>query len=250
MKSHGRARDLSVGRDVWKPLEKVINRGHDRHRVFSAWLDLMLTAHLSLTDNLKSQGAGFDLAALDGPYEERYRALVSEWADTKPRGERVIDLMADAYGALIAETERERRDVLGEIYMACISYGEHGQFFTPHSLGGVMASVLGLENGARVLDPTCGSGTLLIEAGKTNPTLHLTGYDLDSRCARMCALNLLLFGFQGRVREGNSLIGEFYRQWDVLPGGAIFEQEFKPALREMPAGTPKQKPTQGTLLAA
>ncbi|MGC3971623.1 MAG: N-6 DNA methylase [Pirellulales bacterium] len=57
-------------------------------------------------------------------------------------------------------------------------------------------------------DPSCGSGRMLLEASSINPHVELVGQDVDSRAARMTAINLGLRGRYGWVVCGNSLTGE------------------------------------------
>jgi hypothetical protein len=57
-------------------------------------------------------------------------------------------------------------------------------------------------------DPCCGTGILLMEAGKISPNSELVGQDIDPRCAKNTAINLGLRGRYGRVVCGNSLTGE------------------------------------------
>ncbi|MDA2803441.1 methyltransferase domain-containing protein [Nocardiopsis suaedae] len=52
-----------------------------------------------------------------------------------------------------------------------------------------LAGVSGLAPGARVLDPTCGTGTLLIEARHLAPGLRLLGTDADPDALRGAAAN-------------------------------------------------------------
>jgi type I restriction-modification system DNA methylase subunit len=228
MKRHT-IRDLHKGREVWRPLEKVISRGYSRDRVFHDWLDLMLAAHLSATDNRKRGSEKWD-----GVYEDRYMEIVRRYADDRPKGERVIDLFAQAYGELVKETAATESDVLGEIYQAMITFGEHGQFFTPAHISGMMAQMANIRDGERVLDPTCGSGIMLIEASKVNPRAQFYGFDLDPRCAKMCALNMVLFGLHAVVRWGDSLTNKFYCEWRIS-GGLIVERDI-PEEKEKPQG--------------
>lgn len=197
---------LRYGRRVWTSLEKVIARGHPKHEVFTDWIDLMLDAYLSLTDNFARKGKN-DPDDLDGPYEDRYAATAARY-DRK-------DMLAlvQAYLDLAVGVERQGSDVLGEIYTTCIRPG-HAKYFTPQRAA-EHVSQLGLRVGMCVHDPCCGSGTMLIEAGKV-ADVELLGEDSDPVCARMCALNLVLFHFRGQVREGNSL--KFVREWRIAKG--------------------------------
>ena len=43
----------------------------------------------------------------------------------------------------------------------------------------------------------------------------VVGIDLDPRCAKMCALNLLLQGIRGDVYQGNALSGDMQTVWEI-----------------------------------
>lgn len=115
-------------------------------------------------------------------------------------------------GATYAKLVRENEpffDILGPLYMELGSSGQRqwlGQFFTPQHIAQCMAAITGfdtLPEGDRLItccDPTCGSGVMLLSAAQEMMRLHgvdtlnrlsLTGNDLDSYCARMCAAQLL-----------------------------------------------------------
>jgi hypothetical protein len=74
--------------------------------------------------------------------------------------------------------------------------GLRGQFFTPPPVARLLVS--GLPAGTTLLDPTAGSGGLLI-AGASRAR-DLRGIELDPRLARLATLNLRLAGVGGEVR--------------------------------------------------
>jgi type I restriction-modification system DNA methylase subunit len=199
--------------------------------VFSDWLDLMLNSFLALTDNIQRHGLGvvekLKTNTLDGIYNDRYMEIVKRYEDKREKGDRAIDHFTEATSLLIQETEELQRDVLGEIFMVRITYGEHGQFFTPDHITDMMASIVGLkpDEQERVLDPTCGSGRTLIAASKKNPNALFVGMDLDPRCAKVCAINMYLFDLNAIVLQGDTLRYEFSKEWQIRKGGFITEQD-------------------------
>ncbi|WP_152361078.1 methyltransferase domain-containing protein [Microlunatus speluncae] len=54
----------------------------------------------------------------------------------------------------------------------------------------------------RVVDPFCGSGTLLLLAGLGEPGTRLTGSDLDPEAIRLATINLERFGVTAALRAG------------------------------------------------
>jgi type I restriction-modification system DNA methylase subunit len=243
----GNIRDLHRGREAWKHIEKIAY-GRSIERVFEDWLDLMLAAYLSITDNFSRPYFIEKLKAqkLDGIFEDRYMEIVKRYADKAPKGDRAIDHFQLATAELVKETTATSEDVLGEIFMAMITFGEHGQYFTPMHLVTAMVDMTPITAGQSVLDPACGSGRFLIEAGKKHNDLKLTGYDLDPRCAKMCALNMYMFNFEAHVKLGNTLTMEFYTEWHIGKGGFIFEKD----VSKKAATAPVPKRQQEQLFAA
>jgi hypothetical protein len=213
--------------ESWKLIEKIINRGKSRSTVFEDWLSIMLDSHLSMTDNLRQWEV--DPSKWSGVYEERYLKTIAQYADDKMKGERNVDYFAQAFHHLIGEIEQsEGADCLGDIFESEITYGEHGQFFTPEPIARMMAEIIDApsisEPGRQTIcDPACGSGRMLIAAHRRNPEAFKVGIDLDRRCAIMCALNMLFRGIEGDAYWGNTLSGEMYTSWMVRPPYLLIE---------------------------
>jgi hypothetical protein len=195
--------------------------------VFSDWLDLMLTAYLSFTDNVRRGNT--DMTKFDGEYEKRYMEIVERYKADDEKGNRPIDYFAQAFHALYKEIDETGNDCLGEIYMREITYGEHGQCFTAEHVTDMMAQIIYApsksEEGRQVVcDPCCGSGRML-SAHKQGSKAFCVGIDLDMRCAKMCALNLLFRGIDGDVYWGDSLRPEMHTVWMIRGGGFIMEED-------------------------
>ena len=225
--------------ESWKQLEHIIALGYSRSNVFSDWLDLMLAAFLSLTDNIRR---GNTLEKLDGAYEQRYMDIIGRYASNCERGQRPADYFAAAYSALLDEVEASTGDPLGDMYMKEITYGEHGQFFTPQPVADMMAALTG--TGETVCDPSCGSGVMFIAAAKQNPRVQCLGIDLDTRCAKMCALNMLFRGLTADIYNGDALRLEMRTLWKVRGFGIVEVDNPAPPVKTEPQ---KQKPDQAAL---
>ena len=206
MKRHTSRYSSAIGKDVWRELEHVISLGQSPDTVFSDWLDLILDAHLSLTDNLtRGNKVPFQF---DGVYETRYLETIGRYASNRPVGERPADYFVKAAGLLFRETAERQTDVLGTIYEERITFGEHGQYFTPMPIANLLASIL-VDDPGSIADPAgCGSGRLLLAAGLTHPNSVLRGIDVDRRCARMATLNMMMFGFNAAIIWGDGLSGK------------------------------------------
>jgi hypothetical protein len=93
-------------------------------------------------------------------------------------------------------------DLLGlayEHFLSDVYKGERGQYFTPPPLCRLLWSRLPLQPGEVVLDPTCGSGGLLLPVASVGAELR--GFDLDGRLARLAKVNLRLLGVDADIRR-------------------------------------------------
>jgi type I restriction-modification system DNA methylase subunit len=177
-------------------LEAIQRRGHSHYRVFRDWVDLMLYA-LQRDD-------------------EQYLEVLDRYDNDRERGEREADLFAAAFGELQAECARTGLDVLGDAYEQFGMQSDRlGQHFTPHAVAHMLASLQFDANDETVSDPACGSGRLLLYAGKRNPDATYHGQDKDAICAKMTALNLCLFNLEGYAVHGDTLLVERRNVWRV-----------------------------------
>ena len=131
-------------------------------------------------------------------------------------------------GALILEMEARSlfgNDILGEYYELNLSKKKgKGQFFTPWPICQFMASCLADENTferdepLRIIDPSCGSGRMLLAGAKYNGTQQeYYGIDIDHTCVKMTAINLFLNGiFHGEVMCADALMPNDFQVSYVL----------------------------------
>ena len=215
--------NLNHGKEVWKEFEKASYGGYSN--IFNDWIDMILNSLLALTDNLERPGLVEKIKNnnLDGEYNDNYMKIVKKYGEGK-QGSRPIDYLCKAWGLLYKETVETQRDILGEIYQTKITFGEHGQFFTPEHITDFMAEMTGTES-ETVNDPCCGSGRFLISVGKRNSEARLSGVDLDNRCAKMTVLNMFMFNFNSVIYWGNSLNGKMNKKWITQKGGFMYEME-------------------------
>jgi len=79
-------------------------------------------------------------------------------------------------------------------------------FFHPSSISPILArtvcNLCGVSRGKKVLDPFCGTGGLLIEAGLLGG--EITGLDISGRMVEGCKRNLMHYGLRGRVLQGDA----------------------------------------------
>lgn len=106
---------------------------------------------------------------------------------------------------------------LGDLFMEYLSYGKNGQFFTPMDLCLMMNEMtLGEDQEEKsVCDPACGSGRTLIAAGLKNRNLWLYGSDIDHRCVKMTALNMLIHTMRGEVAHMDALSMKHWHSYHI-----------------------------------
>ena len=105
-------------------------------------------------------------------------------------------------------------DIIGDAYMFLVSTfaGEAGKkagdFFTPAEVSTLLAKLTKSKPGARICDITCGSGSLLIKAGKEvgNNNFSLYGQEVNGSTWALAMMNMFLHGFDNAViRWGDTL---------------------------------------------
>lgn len=202
-----------------KKLDDAANRSHrSRGQVFEDFLEMSVCA----------------LAG--GTMEEPYLKVVQRYAEGE-KGKRPVDLLAQLFGELVNVMEQTGADVLGDLFQGAITYGEHGQFYTPDHLCRLMAGMQmhKEDTGKRILDPCCGSGRMLLACAEVNRSNEFYGQDIDLRCVRMTAINLALRNLYGYVIWGNSLIAEQKLSYRTGFNGKGFVRELNTdEVQEMP----------------
>ncbi|WFE47614.1 N-6 DNA methylase [Verrucosispora sp. WMMD1129] len=103
-------------------------------------------------------------------------------------------------------------DLLGMLLQTMKSHGGRkgtGQFLTPLCVTELLGRTAGPEEGARILEPCAGTGTMLLgaaramrERGLDPTTCEWWANDIDPLAAALCAVNLHLWGLGWRVVVG------------------------------------------------
>lgn len=109
----------------------------------------------------------------------------------------------------------QNNDVMGDAYEYLISNfasdagKKGGEFFTPPEVSMLIAKIVNDRKGAKVYDPTCGSGSLLIkvnkEIGKENCTIY--GQEKNSQTYSLCRMNMHLheIGDEAKIEWGDTI---------------------------------------------
>jgi type I restriction-modification system DNA methylase subunit len=174
-----------------------IARSKSEDTVFSDFLDIVICA----------------LSA--GKYEEEYLSIVKRYQKEE------VNLFCELLAEMVIIMDNNGaglNDCLGEFFQGNISRGKNGQFFTPSHVTDFMSEIV-MDKGTTVrktiMDPCCGSGRMLLSAAKVNRNNYFFGADIDSRCIKMCAINLCLNGLPGEVAHMNSLSLEHWGGYSI-----------------------------------
>ena len=127
--------------------------------------------------------------------------------DLSPGHLQCADIIGDAYEFLIAN-------------FASDAGKKAGEFFTPSEVSTLLAKLTKSKPGARISVPTCGSGSLLIKAGREvgSPDFSLFGQEANGSTWALAIMNMFLHGFDNatirwrdtirnlKLKEGNALM--------------------------------------------
>lgn len=151
----------------------------------------------------------------------------SNLGDTKDKNTRLKNLLIDFSDEKLNfdGSNLDGNDVIGDAYEFLIanfadsSGKKAGEFFTPSGVSTLLARLTKSAPGARICDPTCGSGSLLIKAGKEvgNDNFSLYGQELNGSTWALAMMNMFLHGFDNAtIRWGDSLRNPKLKEGDRL----------------------------------
>jgi type I restriction enzyme M protein len=140
----------------------------------------------------------------------------SKLGTTRDRNRRLKTLLEDFHGFDLSPG-RVNEDALGEgyIYMverfASEAGKKAGEFYTPSQVSRLLALLVDPQPGARIYDPACGSGSLLLRAAevveaKGSKDFSLWGQEVNGATWSLARLNMFLHGRDGaRLEWGDTL---------------------------------------------
>lgn len=119
----------------------------------------------------------------------RLKHLLEDFANPK------LDLRPSKYGGKI-------EDVIGNTYIFLIERfasqagKKAGEFYTPFMVSHLLAQLVNPKPGDKIFDPACGSGSLLIEAGRNakSDNIALYGQEVNSGTWALARMNMFLHG--------------------------------------------------------
>jgi type I restriction enzyme M protein len=132
---------------------------------------------------------------------------------TKDRNRRLKNLIED-FAKLNLRPSRISEDVIGEAYIYLIERfasdtgKKAGEFYTPRQVSRILAKLAHPKTGDKICDPACGSGSLLVEAGREvgGKDYALYGQEVNSSTRALARMNMFLHGLDGaRIEWGDTL---------------------------------------------
>ena len=121
---------------------------------------------------------------------------------TRQRNNRLKTLLEDLVDLDLRKESVGHMDVIGDVYeyliekFAASAGKKAGEFYTPAAVSETLARLVSPKPGDRICDPACGSGSLLIRAGKQvgSDDYALYGQEMNGSTWALCKMNMFLHG--------------------------------------------------------
>lgn len=149
----------------------------------------------------------------------------SNLGDKKQKNTRLKNLLDDFNKLDLKPSHLEDKDIIGDAYEYLIGYfasdagKKAGEFYTPAGVSTLIAKLTKSKSGARIYDPTCGSASLLIKAGKEvgDSNFSLYGQEANGGTWALAVMNMFLHGFDNAsIRWGDTLRNPKHLEGDQL----------------------------------
>jgi len=149
----------------------------------------------------------------------------SNLGDPKDKNQRLKNLLIDFSNMDLSPAHLERNDIIGDAYEFLISNfasdagKKAGEFYTPSEVSTLLAKLTKSKPGARICDPTCGSASLLIKAGKEvgSYDFSLYGQEANGSTWALAVMNMFLHGFDNAtIRWGDTIRNPKLKEGDAL----------------------------------
>jgi len=153
-------------------------------------------------------------AKLDGVFRNISFNSATKLGETKDRNRRLKNLLGDFKDLDLRPRQLERGDLIGDAYIYLIERfasdagKKAGEFYTPRQVSRVLAKLVAPKAGEKIADPTCGSGSLLIEAAQEvgSKDVMLYGQEVNGGTHALAKMNMFLHNIDGaRLEWGDTL---------------------------------------------
>ncbi len=119
---------------------------------------------------------------------------------TRQRNNRLKTLLEDFAALDLKPDNNGDMDIIGDVYeyliekFAASAGKKAGEFYTPAEVSETLARLVAPKKGDRICDPACGSGSLLIRAGKQvgSDDFALYGQEMNGSTWALCKMNMFL----------------------------------------------------------
>ncbi len=145
--------------------------------------------------------------------------------EEKDKNVRLKNLLFDFNELDLTPSLLEKKDIIGDAYefliknFASDAGKKAGEFYTPSEVSTLIAKLTKSKPGARIYDPTCGSASLLIKAGKEVGTndFSLYGQEANGSTWALAVMNMFLHGFDNAsIRWGDTIRNPKHKENDAL----------------------------------
>lgn len=149
----------------------------------------------------------------------------SNLGDVKDKNHRLKNLLIDFSEMDLSPSHLEYNDIIGDSYEFLIANfasdagKKAGEFYTPGEVSTLLAKLTKSKPGARICDPTCGSASLLIKAGKEvgSNDFSLYGQEANGSTWALAVMNMFLHGFDNAtIRWGDTIRNPKLKEGDTL----------------------------------
>jgi type I restriction enzyme M protein len=151
----------------------------------------------------------------------------SNLGDVKDKNSRLKNLLIDFSNEKLdlRPSMLDGSDVIGDAYEFLIANfasdagKKAGEFYTPSQVSTLIAKLTKSKPGARICDPTCGSGSLLIKAGKEveSDNFSLYGQEANGSTWALAVMNMFLHGMDNAtIRWGDTIRNPKLKEGDAL----------------------------------
>ncbi|WP_086030716.1 type I restriction-modification system subunit M [Tenacibaculum holothuriorum] len=149
----------------------------------------------------------------------------SNLGEKKDKNTRLKNLLQDFAKLDLTPSHLEGNDIIGDAYeyliknFASDAGKKAGEFYTPAEVSTLLAKLTKSKPGARIYDPTCGSASLLIKAGKEvgDTNFSLYGQEANGSTWALAVMNMFLHGFDNaNIRWGDTLRNPKHLEGDAL----------------------------------
>ena len=156
-------------------------------------------------------------AKLEGVFRNIDFNSEANLGQTKERNKRLKELLEDFAGETmdLRPSRVGKQDIIGNTYQYLIGRfasdagKKGGEFYTPGEVSELLAKLLAPKKGSRICDPTCGSGSLLIQVGDQvgDNDFSFYGQEMNGSTWALCRMNMLVHNKDAARIEWGDTIG-------------------------------------------